>query len=149
METIKQKTVVLEIEGGPRIEVKRMRWKAAREFLRKLGAVVSKIFVDGRVAAGAEATGHGMPELSVIERIAVQLPAIIEQSEELATLLCTQSTGLTAQELDNLDLLAGAEVLRTALEVNLDDETKNSFAGSAARIRGVMPARKEPPQMTS
>jgi hypothetical protein len=147
MDTIKQKTAVIEIEGGPRIEVRRMRWKAAREFLRKLGAVVSKIFIDGRLATVTD--GDGKTPLPLIEGLALQLPQIIEQSEELATLICTQSTGLTATELDNLDLLAGAEVLRVSLEVNLDDETKNSFAGIAERIKAAMPARKVPTKTTS
>lgn len=47
-----------------------------------------------------------------------------------------------AEQIDALDALAASEVLRAALEVNLDDELKKCWAGIAAVVAGLMPGSK-------
>jgi hypothetical protein len=145
MNTIKQKTATVTIEGGPgaaeqTIEVRRMRWKAAREFLRKLAGVVTQLIHDGKL--GQLAAAEGLEKLNLLDVLAGQLPAIVEQSEELIMLLVTQSTSLTAEQFDALDALAASEVLNAALGVNCDDDLKNSWAGIAAKLTALMPAAK-------
>ena len=145
MNTIKQKTAIVTIEGGPgaaeqTIEVRRMRWKAAREFLRKLAGVVTQLIHDGKL--GQLAAAEGLEKLNLLDVLAGQLPTIVEQSEELIMLLVTQSTSLTAEQFDALDALAASEVLNAALGVNCDDDLKNSWAGIAAKLTALMPAAK-------
>jgi hypothetical protein len=138
MSTIKQKTAVVEIEGGPRFELHRMRWKPTKEFLRKLAAVVTQLIREGRLGQLSAADGTG--KLSFLDALAAQIPAIIEQSEELVTLLVTQSTDLTPEKFDELDALAASELLSAALEVNCDQELKNSWAGIVAKVAALLPA---------
>ncbi len=129
MATIKQKSVIVDIEGGKRIEVRRMRWKGTRDFFRKFAEVIGALYK----GASADAT--------LGKLLVEKAPELISGSDELVTLLCTQSTDLSLDELDNLDVLSASEVLRCSLELNLDDELKNSWAGIGARIAGLMPAK--------
>ncbi len=139
--TIKQKTAVVQIDGGPgaaarSIEVHRMFWKPAKEFLRMLAEVYAGLA--NTIAGASDGRIEGL------EAMLKQLPEIITQSDTLVTALVTRSTALTPEQLDQLDLLAASETIRTALEVNLDDELKNSFAGIVRTIAGLMPAQKPP-----
>ena len=134
MQTIKQKTVLVQIEGGQSIEVRRMRWKSMREFLKKLAGAVSKIY--GMVPAGDAPT--------ILALLAGRLPEILAASDELSTLLVTGSTDLTAEALDNLDTVAAAAVIQAAIDLNLDEETKNSWAGIGRSVRALMPAETVP-----
>jgi hypothetical protein len=133
MDTIKQKTAVVEVEGGQRIEVRRMRWKPAREFL----ALFGRAYTDFIKAAMSAGLGENQ-KLAIV----AQLPDLIAQSDVLSGYLITAATELTAEQLDALDALVASEVLRVALEINLDDEIKNSFAGIGAVITAMMPAKR-------
>jgi hypothetical protein len=138
MDTIKQKTALVKFEGAPHIEVRRMRWKATREFLKLFGRAYTG-FIKGAMSAGL---GENQ-KLAII----AQLPELIAQSDVLSAYLVTNATDLTAEQLDALDGLVASEVLRVALEINLDGEIKNSFAGIGAAIMAMMPAKNGP--MTS
>lgn len=139
VDSIKQKKRSVAVEGRT-IEVRRMRWKAAREFLRKLGAAVA-----GLIKGGGGTGSEGFSIAGVVSL----LPELIAQTDELATHLVINSTDLTAEQFDGLDALEAAEVLRTAVEINLDDEIKNSFAGIAERAAALMPAVKAAPAATT
>lgn len=132
MATIKQKSGVVEIEGegGRRIVVHRMPWKAQREFLKKFAIAVQGILA----ARTAEA-------VDMMPAIMGRLPEIVSQSDELLNVLCLGSTGLTLDEFDGLDSLAATEVIRLSLEINFDDELKNSFAGIVGTLAALMPAQ--------
>jgi hypothetical protein len=140
MDTIKQKTALVKFEGAPHIEVRRMRWKATRQFLKLFGNAYTD-FIKGAMEGGLEEN----QKLAIL----AQLPNLIAQSEVLSTYLVTNATDLTAEQLDALDGLLATEVLRVALEINLDDEIKNSFAGIGAAIVAMMPAKKAQQAMTS
>jgi hypothetical protein len=131
--TIKQKTTFIEIEGGKRIEVRRMRWRAMRDFLRKLGAIVATF-------------KKSSPDEKLGAVIFARLPELVEGSDELITLLCTESTGLSLDDFGNLDALSASAVLAAALEINCDDEIKNSLAGIAKSVAGLIPI--QPPALT-
>jgi hypothetical protein len=129
MATIKQKSVIVDVEGGKRIEVRRMRNKPMRDFSRKFAEVLTGAL-------------RGAPAEITIGRILIDKAAeIIAGADELITLLCTQSTDLSLDEFDNLDSLAASAVLDAALAVNFDDEIKNSWAGIGAKIAALMPAK--------
>lgn len=136
MPTIKQKTVVVDIEGGKRIEVRRMRWKAAREFYRKIGALLATVYRDAPLESSEERKPGQFAKLMF-----AKLPDVISSSDELVTHLCTQSTDLSTDEFDNLDNLSALAVLDAALSVNCDDEIKNSFAGIGQKVAGLLPAK--------
>ena len=137
MTTIKQKTAIVELEavngqGGRRIVVHRMNWRAQRDFLKKLAVAVQAL-----LAARAAAPER---EASLAQLVLSRLTELVAQSDELVNVLCLGSTGLSLDEFDALDSLAAAELLRLSLELNFDDELKNSFAGIVATLAGLMPA---------
>lgn len=132
MSTIKQKKVTIEIEGFRAVEVRRMRWKSMREFLRKLAEIVSK------VAANAS------QDQSLRALVLGKLPEIISGSDELVSFLCVESSDVTIAELNELDALAVSAVLGAALSVNCDEEIKNCWGGIVANLGAVMsPAPKQ------
>jgi hypothetical protein len=117
-----------------------MRWKATRQFLKLFGNAYTD-FIKGAMSSG----------LAENQKLAIvsQLPELIAQSDVLSAFLVTSATDLTAEQLDALDGLVASEVLRVALEVNLDDEIKNSFAGIGAAVAALMPAKKTQTSTTS
>lgn len=119
-DTISQRTITVSTEGR-QIIVRRMKWKAARAFLKKLASHVAKI--GGNLA-------------DVLPR----LPEVVANVEELATELIVNSTSLSAEELDELDLVEGAQVLAAAVALNLGEDLKNSFAGIVGTLAAIMPA---------
>lgn len=134
IETIKQRTVTLQMEGGSAITVRRLRWKAAKAFLRMLADTLGQLYKGG----GLSLAEPGSAPAAFADRI----PELIAQSEELTQFLIQNSTDLNAEQIDALDALAASEVLRAALEVNLDEELKKCWAGIAAVVAGLMPGSK-------
>lgn len=120
--TIKQRTLTLELEGR-KIVVRRMKWQAARAFIKKLAAHLSKI--------GAS-----------LNDALTKLPELIAGADELAVDLVINSTDLKAEDFDQLDIAEAAAVLNAAVELNLGEELKNSFAGIAANLGALKPATK-------
>lgn len=143
MDTIKQKTVVVQIDGGQPIEVRRMLWKPTKEFLRKLGEVVTKVARDAR--PDADRTTIRLTLDSVLN----QLPALIDSSDELITILITRSSSVTAEQLDGFDNLVALALLNAALEVNFDQELKNFSGGIVEKIGAILPAAKAAPATTT
>lgn len=129
MSTIKGKSVFVEVEDGKTIEVRRMSWKSMRNFLRQLGAIIAKVYV----GASADQTAGAL--------IFSKLPEIIAGSDELVVTLCTGSTNLTLDQFNDLDALTATKVLAESIAINCDDEIKNSWAGIAASVAGLMPQR--------
>lgn len=128
MSTIKQKSAFVETEGGKRVEVRRMRWKGARDFLRSLARVVMAAYPPENAAMG----------LPLAATILGNLKEIVTGSDELATLLCVQSTGLTVDEFDELDALSACRILEESLKINCDDEIKKCLAGIAESVAGLI-----------
>jgi len=129
MSTIKQKSAFVEIEGGKRIEVRRMRWRSMRDFLRALAKVILSIYP---AIPGVDRPG-------IAAAIFTKLPEVVSGSDELVTILCTASTDLSLDDFAELDALSACEILRASLEINCDDEIKNSLAGIAGAVAGLMP----------
>jgi hypothetical protein len=129
MSTIKQKTVTVENIDGKTVEVRRMRWKSAREFLKKFSAIASALYKDA--PAG----------ISFGELLISRLAEIIGGSDELVLLLVTGSTEFKPDEIDALDALSVLEILAAAMKVNFDDELKKSLAGIGAEVAALMPAK--------
>lgn len=135
MASIKQKSVIVEVEadaegkGARKITVRRMPWKYQRDFLKAFAKAVQAI-LQGKKEGG----------LTIGQIVLDRLADIVGQSDELVTILCTGSTGLSLDEFDQLDGLVASEVLRQAIDVNFDEELKNSFAGIAVALAALMPA---------
>lgn len=129
MSTIKQKSISVTLSDMldtglvqyNAVEVRRMRWKPARDFLKALAAHLGSLGTDTKA-------------------MLADLPKLIASAEDLATLLIAGSTDLMPKDIDNLDLLDATEIIGVALTLNLGDELKNSCAGIAAALRGVVPA---------
>jgi len=139
-QTIKQKSAFVQIEGGKRIEVRRMRWKAARAMLRMLGEVVVKLYSGGNLKQVADAQSLG-DAAGAAQGFIPQVATIIAQSDELAMHLATQSTDLTSEEFDELDIATASEVIAQAFAVNFDIELKNSWASVIAAVKGLTLAK--------
>lgn len=118
--TIKQRTLTLEFDST-KVVVRRMYWKAAKDFLKLIAKHLS---------------GLGADLANVLPR----LPEIIGSVDELSTFLVVHSTDLSAEALDKLDLAQAAAVIEAAIELNCGDELKNSCAGIAAALAGLVPA---------
>jgi hypothetical protein len=135
MNTIKQKSAFVEIDGGKRIEVRRLRWRAMRDFLRVLAKVVTAVYPSTPPAPGSS---WGAALFS-------KIPELVAGSDELVTILCTGSTNLTAEEFADLDGLVACEVIRASLAVNCDEEIKNSLAGIVGAVSGLMTTSQPEP----
>ena len=118
--TIKQRTITIPLEESRSVAVRRMKWKAAREFLLKL-------------------SGH-LAGVQKLTDIVANLPQLIAGADELVKHLVLHSTDLTETQVDDLDLLQLAEIVAAALELNTGAELKNCFAGIAKNVGALMPA---------
>jgi hypothetical protein len=142
MSTVKQKQAIVTVEPAEsgaearRIIVHRMTWKAQRAFLRKLADVVTDIL---RVKKGER-------EVKLQDLFLGNLASLVASSDELISILCLGSTGMKLEEFDALESTVALEVLKVAMELNFDDETKNSFAGIRESLAALMPAE---PKTTS
>jgi hypothetical protein len=110
--TIKQQTEIITVEGGPTITVRRFAWRPLLDFLAALGAFVAKR-KDGVSAAS----------------LLADFGAVLAESEDLVAKLVLGCTNLTLDQFGQLDLMAAAEVIRTAVALNTDAELKKSCAG--------------------
>jgi hypothetical protein len=143
--SIKQKSKIIITTDGAEIEVSRMKWKAARSFLRMVAEQLGAMFKEGslvdalRKAKEAQTEGEA---LNVIGAILDSLPNIITGSLDISSHLMRSCTALTPEQIDNLDLPDALAVIAAALELNADDDLKNSLAGIAGRVVALLPAKK-------
>lgn len=118
--SIKQREITIEVDSQ-KIIVRRMSWKAARAFLRKLAGHITKM--GGNLADNLQ-----------------RIPEIVAGADELAADLMVNSTDLTAEDLDKLDVAQVVAILEAAVELNLGAELKNSLAGIASNLGDLKPA---------
>lgn len=145
MSTIKQKELIVETIGGQKITVRRMRWKAAAQFLRKFAAAYKLIYADKKLDAvkfSADGMSIGADATKGFLTIITEL---VDTAEDLAAHLASSSTDLSREEFDQLDMLAGFDVLAAAISLNFDDELKKSLAGIGTAAKALIPA----PEKTS
>lgn len=120
--TIKQRTVtiVFESEGTDpvRVVVRRMMWRAARDLL-------------GMIAEHRAKVGTSKEELWA------NLPDVIRSVDALTAHLVTNSTDLTPEAYDQLDMVQAMRVLEAAIELNLGDDLKNCCVDIAHKLAGV------------
>lgn len=116
--TIKQRTLAVEIDGSGRIVVRRMVWRAARDLLTLLAEHRDKL-------------GSNMQEAWS------RLPELLRTVDAIVEHLVLNSTDLTKEQYDQLDMVAALAVLEAALELNLGDELKNSCVGIAHKLAGL------------
>lgn len=131
MQTLKQKTQTIGIQAGDTVRtvtIRRMAWKPAQEFLGQLAKLLS---ATGPAAASTEGG---------LVALAARLPELLGQSEALVAHLLRHSTDLDPALVDQLDAGIVLELVRLAVEVNLDAEVKNSSAGIVAAVVGPVPA---------
>ncbi|HLP02925.1 MAG TPA: hypothetical protein VK163_12930, partial [Opitutaceae bacterium] len=77
---------------------------------------------------------------SPIQQLTTRLPELLDRSTGLIDFLLENSTDLTLKTIGELDAGVVAELVRIAIELNLDSEVKNSCAGIAAVVVGPVPA---------
>ena len=116
-DTIKQRTRTHITSANSQITIRRMTWKAARDFLKMLAQHVAKI--GGKFDA---------------ETIMTRLPELITGADVLVDHLLRHSTGLESDKLDALDPADALALIDIALELNTGDDLKKSFAGIAEKI---------------
>lgn len=119
-ETIKQRTVVVTLADGRQIEVRRMRWKAARDFLQKLAKHIGSLGLS-------------------LEGVMDKLPALVSSAGELVDELLAASTDLTRDDIAGLDWLDVPRLVEPALALNLGPELKNSWAGILKSLAALVP----------
>jgi hypothetical protein len=127
MSTITQRTKNVEVYVGdaPKIIiVRRMSWKAATDFIKALGDFLRDIF-----AIGDE---QNPKAANLFEKI----PGYIVQSDEMVIHLLTHATQMTPDEIGQIDASDVLLLVNAAIEINLDEKTKNSYAGIVALVRG-------------
>lgn len=145
IDTIKQKTKTVNREEGAPIVVRRMRWKAARAVMKAIGRAAAELkqndqFGKDLAAAMSQSEGDllafGASCGSVVLSAA---PVIINSSDSVVELLVTSTTDLDAAAFDDLDMHVAAEVISAAVELNFDEELKNSFGGLRRAAEALMP----------
>lgn len=126
--TICQRTITLKL-GDREVTVRRMYWKAARAFIKKLATHLT-----GIASSGTD-----------LSAILPKLPELITSADDLTADLVSGSTDFTAEQIDQLDVAQFAAILDAAIELNLGEDLKNSFAGIAAKLEALIPATKTSP----
>lgn len=126
MSTITQRTqnvVVHTGESEKTVNVRRLPWKASSAFIDGIGKLITEVI--------------NKEELSVADILA-KLPSVLPKSQELVMLLITNCTPLGPDEINEMDACDVLELVKVAVEINLDDKTKNSFAGITDFVRAFM-----------
>lgn len=121
-DTIKQRRITVPTDGGD-VVVRRMRWKASREFMLALASQIRAVGLIGRV------------DLTVL---LAKVEELIKSTERLVEMLVSSTTDLEPAQIDDLDLLELAQVIDVAIELNLGDDLKNCWTGIGRRIRALM-----------
>jgi len=147
IETIKQKSVTVAFEDGRQIKVRRMPWKAARSFLRKVTKIMNDVLGEGGLGSKIKAA-EGKVTFNLSD-VTAALPGLIEQSDELVFDLVTASTPLKTEELDALDTLEASSLIKAAIEVNFDAELKNCWSGVVAGLAALMTSPRTSPSPAS
>ncbi|AHF94607.1 hypothetical protein OPIT5_29245 [Opitutaceae bacterium TAV5] len=122
-ETLKQRTrrhpLSLPLGDITSVDVRRMQAKPAREFLLAL----------------AYHCINNPASLEVLLANPAGLPAILMSAFDLVERLITASTGLTPEQIDDLDLADQLEIIHIALRLNTGDELKKSLAGIGSMLK--------------
>ena len=140
MDSIKQRVVSIPVEGSDAINVRRLKWKHAREFLRRFSEHAGKF---GSIITAAQPEGGegATPVIKVdLEKLLGRATDIVIGADDLSAYLVEHSTGLTTAQADDLDTVVALEVLRTACELNLGDELKNSLLGIGKTLAALFPS---------
>jgi len=136
-DSISQRTVDVETTFG-RITVRRLPWKKTLLFLKTLAGNFTLVQDLLRSARGA-ADEPSADKLNLVALLLPKLPDVVLGVEGLADLLLQHAAGIERERIESLDTVDALRLIEAALEVNLDDDLKNSCAGIAGRL-GVMAA---------
>lgn len=141
--TIKQKSKIVILADGREIEVQRMTWKAGREFMRMLAAQIQILFKEGQlIDMLRKAQVEESKSFELISSILETLPNIIASSEEMLAHLTRNTVKMTPADFDQIDLHDALKCVEASIEINLDDELKNSFGSIVRNVaRLMLPAR--------
>lgn len=120
------KSNTLTLSDGRQISIGRLKFKAAREFLKKFATIAATLSDDGKLTAES-ATSH-------FAAILPRIPDLIASSDELLAILVTNSAPLSREELDELDTLDALNLISACLEANWDVDTRTGFSGFMERI---------------
>lgn len=141
--SIKQRFGVVTIEpaepGGElrKIVVRRMPWSAQRALHRQIANIIRDA-VSNRAPAEKTEDVRGV----LTSAIMLRLPEVVASSDEMLDTLILGSTEMKLDEFQRLDSLVALEVIRVSLEINFDEELKNSFAAIVNNLAGLMVAPK-------
>jgi len=136
MDTIKQRIIPVAIDGAPTIDVRRMKWKDAREFLRRFGAHAEKF-------APLLTDADSSTLIPDIDAFLEKASEVVTATNDLTAFLVERSTSLTTAQADDLDTLVALEILRASLELNLGDELKNSLLGIGNTLAALFPSKRK------
>lgn len=136
MDTIKQKVISIAVEGRDAINVRRLKWKHAREFLNKMSGHAGQF----GTLVNAVPNGNAAKVSIDIDAILANAAGIVASIDDLAAYLVAHSTDLTPEQADELDTLVALEVLRASIELNLGDELKNSSLGIGKTLAALFPS---------
>lgn len=139
--TIKQKSITITIEGGRSIVARRMCWSAHRAFLLELAKTLTGALMDKKMGEAYEAfTSEEVTGINRVLKAIEAVPSLVLLSDGLIQFLITEATDIKYDEFIALDGLVALETISCALECNVDEELKNSFAG----ILKILTRLKEP-----
>jgi hypothetical protein len=145
MDTIKQRSkdvTILSTTGERVIRVRRLTWKPASVFIKEVIGVASALW--GNSAPKPEKTDDKQADQpSAAASFYSKLPGVVAQSEELITTLVTNTTEISATELATLDWGDVLALVNAGLEINLDDEIKNSLTGILSKIEALLGEAKQ------
>lgn len=143
MSTIKQKEILLETNEGKKITIRRMRWKAAAQFLKLFAAAFKLLYADKKLD-GVSFNAEGMKIGADKTQGFVEIVESLAQSvDEIATHLAFSSTDLSREDFEQLDYVTGLDVLAAAISINFDAELKKSLAGIGSAAKALIPAAEK------
>lgn len=135
MDTIKTKSKTVNLSDDSRVKVKRMRWKGMRKFLRTASAAVSEVSIADMFTVTGEMTMAGLFK---------NLPKLIASSDDLMRLVVENSTDVPMDQFDDFDVQDACLVIEAAIDVNFDEDLKNSLGSVVNKVKGLWATPEQP-----
>ena len=112
--------------------------------LKMLGAVVTGLYAGEGIKTIVDA-GTLSEAAGAAQSFIPRLSDIITQSDEMLMYLATNSTSMSVEDFDALDIAVASEVINQAFAINFDTELKNSWGGVVGTVQALMTAKATTP----
>jgi|JFJP01.2.fsa_nt_gi hypothetical protein len=144
--SLKTRSKLVRLGDCTEVEVRTMRLLPARAFIAMLVAQFIATMKEGGLLESLQKFRDNQTEeggLSLLTSLADALPSIITGSLDMSSHLLRNATELTPKQIDELYIDDALLLLNAALELNVNEELKNSLAGIVRQALVLISAKKQ------